>query len=283
VRRAAIVTALAGLTLAACAAPEFTLRPRFSAGERREYRLQADATVLITGSSASSTQRTTLRATTLLEVIDITNGVTTIALTLTPRSLLRDGRSADPPPAQKILITVGGDGRVRTVTTSGDRPVDLESADVEDLVPLIGPPLPPRRVHLADRWTAQPAASPSPSPGGSASPAPTASSTVAAPMQEARLASLGIVGGYDCAIVALSTRRPVTRDRVAGGTLLRLQGTEYAAGEIAFAFREGFPVSVRSSSEARLAVSSASGRGGSVVIETTTTLTLVRRSVRGPG
>jgi hypothetical protein len=60
---------------------------------------------------------------------------------------------------------------------------------------------------------------------------------------------------------------------------LRLDGVEYASGEISFAFAQGFPVSVKSDAEARLAVSGAGGQGGGVVISTVTTLTLTRRTL----
>jgi hypothetical protein len=63
--------------------------------------------------------------------------------------------------------------------------------------------------------------------------------------------------------------------------MLRLEGVEFAAGETAFAFREGFPVSVRSDAEARLAVSGGPAEGGGVVIRSTSVLTLLRRTGAG--
>jgi hypothetical protein len=98
-------------------------------------------------------------------------------------------------------------------------------------------------------------------------------------VQNARLAAVRVIDGYDCGIVALSTRRPVARVREIADTTLRLEGVEYAAGEIAFAFREGFPVSIRSNSEARLAISEGPAAGGGVVIHSTSVLTLLRRTL----
>lgn len=258
-RRAAIFLCLAFL-VAACATPDIRLTPRFATGEVREYRLVADAVVRINAAATSQVERSHLVATTRLDVENITGGVTTILLTITPRSLTRDGKSADVPAAQQVRMKVDADGRVSEVAPIGGTTQTLESSDLEDLVPLIGPPLPPGRVHLTDRWTRR-------STGG-------VSGT-----QTARLASLRRIDDVDCAIVATSTRRPVSRERQLGGSTLRLEGVEFASGEIAFAFRQGYPVRVRSDAEARLAVSGAGAAGGGVVITTKTALTLTRRTV----
>lgn len=259
-RRAAVLLFLA-LALAGCAAPEFRLQARFSPGEVRAYRLVADARVRVSAAGASQDERSRLIADTRLEVENITDGVATVVLTITPRSLTRDGKRADVPASQQVRITVSPDGSVGEVAPPVGSPQALEAADVEDLVPLIGPPLPRGRVHLADRWSRRPAGSSS-------------------GIQDARLASLRVVAGFDCAVVATSTRRPVSRERDIGGSPLTLRGVEYASGEIAFAFRQGLPITVRSQAEARLAVSGAGGQGGGVVISTLTSLTLVRRTIR---
>ena len=258
-RRIAALTSIA-LLAAACATPEIRLRPRFSAGEVRDYRLVADAVVRIDAASTSQEERSRLIAGTRLAVESVSGGVTQILLTITPRSLVRDGRRSDLPAAQQVRLTVSPEGRVTDVSVLGGQAV-LEAADVEDLVPLIGPPVPRGRVHLADRWSRR-------------------SSVSERGTQNARLAALRIIGGYDCAIVATSTRRPVSRQRDLGGSTLRLDGVEYASGEIAFAFGQGFPVRVTSDAEARLAVSGAGAQGGGVVISTVTSLTLTRRVLR---
>lgn len=281
-RRAAIVSLTLGLVASACSAPSFKLAPRFRSGELRVYRLVADATVRISAGQASTSERSHLVATTTVQVESITAGVTTLMLTVTARSLVRDGKAAQVPAPQQIRATVGADGRLIQVTGVGASPTPIESADVADLVPLIGPPPPPGPVHLGDRWTrdtdtptSTPTATPSPA---SPSPTPTATATGTA---DVRLAALRIVDDYECAVVAVSSRRPVVRDRVIAGTPLRLEGIEFAASEIAFAFRAGVPVTVSSDSEARLAISGGAAQGGSVVISTTTTLTLERRTAPG--
>lgn len=223
----------------------------------------AEAEVTISAAELTTTERTRLEARTRLVVDQVTGLTTTLTMTITPIRLTRDGDAVDPPAEQRVRIELGADGQIDRVTPV-EGAGELDAAEIEDLVPLIGPPLPEGRVHLADRWT-RPVAVASGAPVG---------------VQDARLAALRVIGGYDCGIVALSTRRPVVREREVAGTMLRLEGVEYAAGEIAFAFREGFPVSIRSNGEARLAISEGPAAGGGVVIRSTSVLTLMRRTVR---
>lgn len=261
-RRPLVVTFVVVLLLglAACTAPEIRLTSRFSSGEVRVYRVIADAEVTISAAELTTTERTRLEATTRVVVDQVTSTATMLTMTITPVRLTRDGKPVEAPPEQRVLIEVGRDGQVDRVTPA-EGTGELDAAQIEDLVPLIGPPLPDRRVHIADRWTRTlPAA------------------TGASGIQDARLAALRVVSGYDCGIVAISTRRPVVREREVAGTALRLEGVEYAAGEIAFAFREGLPVTVRSNGEARLAISGGPAAGGGVVIKSNSVLTLIRRT-----
>jgi hypothetical protein len=273
VRRAGIAIVTLVIALAGCAAPRFDLRARFATGEVREYRLVADATVRFSFGRAATSERSHLVATARIDVAATTGTGTTLLLTITPTTLTRDGKRATTPPPQQIRIGVDTDGRVTQVTGATDQ-TSLATADIEDLVPLIGPPLPSRRVHLGDRWSRAAAL-----PGFSPSPAPAPSPTATPGTQAARLAALRIVEGYRCAIVAISTRRPVVRERTIGGSPLRLEGLEFASSEIAFAFREGFPASVASDSEAHLGIAGGAAPGGSVIIATKTSLMLLRRSL----
>ena len=268
--------------LAACAAPALRLEARFRPGETREYRLVADADVRITAGRASTSELSKLVATATIAVEQVTSEGTTLTLTITAKTLTRNGKRNTPPPPQQVRLQVSPAGRVTQITSAG-QDLSLDAADIEDLVPLIGPPVPPGRVHVGDRWNQRPVvSSPSPSTGSvsgqTASPSPSPTATPG--IEEARLSALRVVGDYDCAVVAISTRRPVVRNRSIGGQPLQLEGLEFAATEIAFAFRPGFPVTVRSSSEARLKVSGGSAQGGEVDITTKTTLTLLRRTVR---
>ena len=278
VRRAPIAWMLVlAAALASCAAPEFRMNARFRPGETRLYRLVADAQVAITAGAATTSEHSHLVAQASIDVVSVTPQGTTITLTITAQTLTRDGKRSTVPPPQEVGLNVAPDGRVTQVTSAG-QDLSLDAADIEDLVPLIGPPVPDHRVHLGDRWRALPVlATPTPSTTPAAAPSPSASPTPAD--EEARLAALRVVGGYDCAVVAVSTRRPVTRNRLIGGQPLELDGVEFAATEIAFAFRLGFPVTVKSDSEARLHVAGGGAQGGSVDISTTTALTLLRRTI----
>jgi hypothetical protein len=234
---------------------------------------------------AATSERSLLVATTTVRVVETSVSGTTLTLTVSPRSLTRDGKASSLPAPQQIRIDVGADGVVRHVTTVGSQPAPVASTDVEDLVPLIGPPAPPGRPHLGDRWKPSrseptPASSPTGSPVPTVSPTPTRSPT-ATLVEEARFAALRVIEDYDCAVIAVSARRPVVRDRVIAGRALRLTGTEFAASEIAFAFREGVPVSVKSDSEARLAISGFAAEGGTVTVATKTSIVLQRRTAPG--
>lgn len=251
----------AAILLFACAAPQIRIAPRFVTGEVRQYRLTSEAETRISATGFSSTETTRLDAITRIEVQESTLAGSVLLLTITPRRLTRNGETAEPPPEQRIRIEVEPGGTVKRVTTA-EGTQELEAEELEDLAPLIGPPLPPGPVHLADRWTRTARSLEGTSPG----------------VQRVRLAALRVVDGYNCAVLALSTRRAVARQRTVGGRALTLQGVEYAAGEITFAFREGFPVTVRSNGEARLAIAGEEAAGGAVVIKTETALTLVRRS-----
>lgn len=251
------------LLCSACAAPEFRLASRFAPGEIREYRLISDAAVTISAADQTSTEKTRLVARTRLVVErGVVGGGTTLTMTITPERLTRDGTAVERPPEQQVRIEVARDGDIDSLTPL-EGTGELDAAEIEDLVPLIGPPLPGGRVHLTDRWSRE---------LGGVPGVPTG-------VQNARLAALRVIDGYDCGIVALSTRRPVVRENDVAGTTVRLEGIEYAAGEIAFAFREGFPVTIRSNGEARLAISEGPAAGGGVVIRSTTALTLLRRTV----
>lgn len=266
---------LAALAISGCAAPEFRLVSRFSAGEERVYRVVAVAEVSIAAAELRSTETTRLEATTSIRVEQTDATGSTLLLTITPERFTRDGEPVDLPTEQRVRIQVHPEGQIGTVTPL-EGTGQLDAAQIEDLVPLIGPPLPGRRVHLSDRWS-RPIRAPVSTPTASPTPSPTPTATTTAGTQNARLAALRVIDGYDCAVVALSTRRAVVREREIGGTVLRLEGVEYAAGEIAFAFREGLSVSVRSEGEARLAISQTTG-GGGVVIRSNSVLTLIRRT-----
>lgn len=256
VRRVAALLVL-GLWLTGCATPEIRLAARFLPGEVRVYRLTDDTDLTVAARGLKTSER--LVAVSRIEVIQVSETGATLKLTVTARSLTVDGRRAPPPPEEEVVFEVARDGTISKVTSVGGVPSRPGGPEVEDLVPLVGPPFPPGRTRLTDRWRAE-LASPEGAPPG---------------IQLARLDALRVVNGFRCAVVSLSTRRPIAGEREIGGTALRLEGIEYGAGEVAFAFREGFPVRVALESEAHLAISGGAAEGGRILLTRSATLTLV--------
>lgn len=270
-RRAAIAGALAALC--ACAAPPLVLTPAFPAGQVRTYLLTATARTSATIAGRRGTDTTTLRARSELQVLGAQADGSHLHMTFTPSSLTRNGKPAQAPAAQEAELVVAPDGSIVRIVSVGGLPPQIAGLDVSDLSPLLGSPLPGGRLHLGSRWTT---ALHQPSPSPSASPAASAGT------EDGRIAALRRVRGYDCAIVSLSIRRPVERDRLLSGQPVHLAGTEYSTSETAFAFRRGFPVTISTVSEAVYALTSGSVSGGSIVIDTTTTLQLESVSAARP-
>lgn len=259
-RRASL--ALAFLTvLAGCATPQIRLAPRYRTGEVRTYRLEAAATIRIQAGGLDRRERTHLSATSRIEVLGTGPAGARLRVRLQPLRFRRDGVRADPPPSQEAVLSVGPAGEVTEVERVGGVPPELSGAEVEDFVSLLGLRMPQGSVRLGDRWTLT-----LPGPGRRTG------------QTRGRLAAVRVVGGYECAIVAASIRRPIERERaLLGDVSLSLAGDEITAAEIAFAFGEGFPVRIESSGEASLEVSGLAGGGGTVEIATTTTLELESR------
>lgn len=248
--------------LAACATPEIRLEPHYRSGEVRTYRLTAEATIRIRAGGLDRRERTRLLATSRIEVLEATPAGARLRVRLQPERFERDGASADPPPGQEAVLAVGAAGEVTKVERVGGVPPELSGAEVEDFASLLGLRMPQGRVRIGDRWRF-----PVTGPGGRSGET------------RGRLAAVRIVGGYDCAIVAASVRRPIARDRaLLGGVSLSLDGEEISATEIAFAFADGFPVRIESTGEATLNVSGLAGEGGTVEIATETQLDLASRA-----
>lgn len=264
-RRLPLSLSLSALLIAsACATPPIVLTPSYEVGDARTYELEADAITTIDLGGGEQRQRTVLRARSVIEVIALDGEETTIRLTLTPTSFTRDGVEADPPARQRAELVVGPDGEVRSISSVGNVPADIIGADVQDLAPLLGTPLPEGRVRLGDTWT-----TPMPAPSG----LPGARDG----LERGRVSGARVVRGYDCAIVSLATRRPLVRERPVGGQTVRMAGTETSATEIAFAFRDGFAVEIHTTSDGIFDVGDGSFIGGTVTIASTTDLVLVEQ------
>lgn len=246
------------VVLAACATPPIRLSPVWRVGDAREYTLSVDATTTIEDpQGAPITDTTVLRARATLEVVAVEGEEATVQMTLNAERYAVNGvaRALDP---QEVELIVGADGEVLRVASVGGLPAELVQ-DVGDLAPLLGAPLPTDRLRLGERWRRQTPTSTLAGPGGE---------------QTGRVSALRIEHGYDCAIVALGTRRPVVRERSLGDQSLALVGTEFSTSEVAFAFREGFFVRISTTSEGRFTVQGFGSSAGRVLIETTSVLEL---------
>jgi len=262
-RPAAVITMLC--TLVACAVPAIRLTPAFVVGQTRSYHLRTDATTTIDLPRRATTERSELTARSDLEILSTTADLTSVRITLTFERLVLDGRAAATPKPQTADLVVGLDGTVVRIASVGGVPPEVAGADVADLAPLLEPALPTTRVHLGSTWhrSVLPPSEPLPAP----QPAPM--------IEDGRIAALRIAHGYDCAIVRIGLHRPISRDRDVGGQTVHVEGTELSTVDMAFAFKAGFPVEVTTAAHVRLALTSGTFSGGSLVTESKTTLTLV--------
>lgn len=255
-------SAIGLLLLVACSTPPIRLSPLHEAGQRRVYALAASTTTIFDAGAGPQRQHTELEARSAIEVLAVAAEGVTMRVTLTPSRYLLEGRETEAPGDQVVEVLVAPDGTVLEITSVGGVPADIVGTDLQELAPLLGAPLPTRRVRLGDTWNER-------------LPPPEGAAQVGSGSQSGRVAALRVVGGYDCAIVSLATRRPLVRERSAGDQTVRLSGTETSATEIAFAFREGFPVRIHTVAEGRFTLQSGSLADAPVTIETVTDLRLV--------
>jgi hypothetical protein len=254
-RRLAAVLALA-LAVPACATPAVRLEPRFPLGEVRSYRLVVDAVTRIEVPGLAGTDRTRLIAIARIEVTRASAEGATLAVRLTPTRLERNGSPVSTPQPQDAVVEVGPDGALRSVSSVGGLPA--APGGVEEIAPLLDAGFPAGRRHVGSRWRRELG-------DGRGS-------------QSGRVAALRVTGGERTAIVALATRRDLQVERPVAGANLTLEGTETAAGEVAFAFDRGYAVRVSSEGEARLKVGGGKSTPGGVVIVTNAEMTLLRVS-----
>jgi hypothetical protein len=263
------------MLLSACASTPIELGATYAPGQTRAYSLVANARTRATIGGRRRVERTILRARSTVTVLGIDAAGTHLHVTIAPRSLVRDGVRADTPPQEEADLLVGLNGEIARVERIGGLPPQLSGIDVSDIAPLLGTPLPARRVHLGSTWTEALSALPQ---QGAASPG----AALAAGIERGHVSALRRVHGYDCAIVELSTQRPVVRDRSAGGQPITLDGQEFTSSETAFALSAGFPVSISTTAESVYAIKSGSVTSGAVTVDTQTKLDLVSAKIETP-
>lgn len=260
-RRLGLVAVIAVLAVA-CATPPIRLSPVFATGTQRTYRLESTTRNVIDVPGSERVEHTTLVATSTIDVLGPEGTSTRVRLTLTPERFERDGR-VEEREAQTVEMLVGTDGRVESIERIGGVPASI-TTDAEDLAPLLGAPLPSERLRLGDRWERT-------LPGFS----------LAGDIRQSGLIdSFRVVRGFDTVIARVGTERPLIRERTVGDQTLALRGTEFASSELAFAFREGFPVLIETTAHGRFDLLAGDVTGGTVEVRSTSVLTLLEEGPR---
>lgn len=253
-RLAPALAALA-LSLVACAQPVIRLTPVYAPGEERVYLLSAEVTSTLDTGGQRRVERSQIDGRSTMRVKAVEGDEATIELTLAFDRFLRNGRPERYDP-QTAEVIVSGDGSVRRVQEVGGLPPEVTGVNVEGFARRLSVALPPQSLRLGQRWREQ---APDESRAG-------------------RLRALRVVDGRDCAVASVTTVRSVNRLSEDAGEQVALGGTETTQSEVVFAFRDGFPVSVRSDTEGRFDIASPSLGGGSLRILSRSTMTLSSRS-----
>jgi hypothetical protein len=220
---------LVTLALASCMDDRVPLSYSLDTGRRLEYRLrlEADITRTLAGVSRAQRVRATFRA--AQEVLQLLpeGGVET-SMSLIPESLLVDGRPVEVGADQEFIVILGGDGRVVEIRQSaGDPSEPLEPVGLERLLPRLRPVLPGAPVGAGDTWASDTRFSDQ--------------EGLFSVSSRSRLLQLGVVDGYDSALVRTTYTSPVDRRETFANAVADLNGTDVGAQEAWFAL-DGFLV-----------------------------------------
>lgn len=236
--------------LAACSATPIRLAPRFELGSSTRYLLTTDALTTFSGASGNRILRSTLEATTVLEVSGVGPQGVTLTVSVTPTAATRDGTQIETPAAQEVEVRVAADGSLIEIL-GDDTTAALGAFSASDLAGVLGPVLPDRRVHLGDRWD----------------------DAVSDGRTQGRVVSLRRTLGFDSVVLALRSSRTVERRRSLDGRPLSLDGIERSATMMDRALADGSVVSLETDARTTLTVRSGTLLGGRVLIEARTRLT----------
>lgn len=245
-RRALPILALFVAT--SCATPPVRVSPAFPAGQQRTYDLDARATTRTSTAAGDRTERTHLRARSILDLLAPTENGTSARLQIMPISLTRNGTAVETPNAQTADLVIRHSGAIDVVSVDGV-PGSLLPTGAADVADLLGPPLPGHALRAGERFSGK--------------------------GLRGRVAALRIERGFPCAILRLGQRRLVQRERDEDGRRITLDGSEVSDIEMAFALREGFPVRIHTTAEAPLRVRTDGQESGRIIVRTVTTLTLI--------
>ncbi len=148
-------------------------------------------------------------------------------MSLTPESLVVDGRNVEPGPDQEFGIELAADGRVVGITGEPEGPGALGEVGIERLLPRLRPVLPGHPVRPGDTWRSTTEF--------------TDDSGTFSLFASSRLRQLGVIDGHSSALVRTTYESPVDRAEVFQNATARMEGVDVGAQEAWFAL-DGFLV-----------------------------------------
>ncbi|MDQ4005564.1 MAG: hypothetical protein M3135_04585 [Actinomycetota bacterium] len=224
-RRTPII--LCCLLLAACASDRVPLSYQLESGRRLEHRLTLRAEITRSLQGQTREQRVVATFLAAQEVTTpLPEGGADATFSLTPESLMVDGRPVDPGPEQEFVVQLGPDGRVVAIAEAGGQPGEaLGPVGLERLLPRLRPVLPGAPVRPGDSWRSD-----------TRFVDETGRFSLEA---RSRLLQLGIVEGHRAALVRTTYESPVDRQEVFANAVADLQGTDVGAQRAWFAL-DGF-------------------------------------------
>jgi hypothetical protein len=228
-RRLLVPILMVTLALASCVDDQVPLSYSLDTGRRLEYllHLEADITRTLAGASRDQRVRATFRATQQV-LRPLPEGGVEASMSLVPNSLFVDGRSVEVGADQEFTVILGRDGRVVEIQQSaGDPSEPLEPVGIERLLPRLRPVLPGTPVGAGDAWVSATRFSDQ--------------EGMFSVSSRSRLLQLGVVDGYESALVRTTYTSPVDRRETFANAVADLNGTDVGAQEAWFAL-EGFLV-----------------------------------------
>lgn len=214
------------LLLSACASDRVPLEYGNEPGRRLEHHLtlRADITRSLQGRTLQQRVVATFRA---AQEVRRPGPGTEAIVSLTPVSLVVDGREVEPGPDQEFGVELAPDGRVVAITGGAQGQGALGDVGIERLLPRLRPVLPGHPVRPGDTWRSTTEFSDD-----------TGTFSLFA---TSRLRQLGVVDGHRSALVRTTYESPVDRAETFQNATARMRGVDIGAQEAWFAL-DGFLV-----------------------------------------
>jgi hypothetical protein len=227
VRRAALVFIASALLLSGCTDDRVSLSYGLGEGTILRYHLLLRAEVDRTLQGRTQTQDVVATFDVVQEILPpAEEGGSRARLSLSPRSLVLDGRVSETGPGQEFVVELGPGGRVVGIgEPTGEATEELAPLGIERLLPRLRPVLPAAEVSTGDAWSSATDFSDS---GGTFSLS-----------TESSLAELGSLNGRPAALVRTTYESPVDRRELFANAVAELAGVDVGAQQAWFAL-EGF-------------------------------------------